>query len=228
VSASDPYVRRFEAYLRKLEARLVEVDQRLARVVLSGKVTEVKEIKDDWHVRTEIGKDPATGEVVKGPWVPVQPVASGDLKIKAKPVVGERMMVLSPSGVLGSGSWAIRGPFDDDHPAPKGSEDLIIERGDTRIVLDDKTITIKAPQKVTAQSGDAEVELKPGAVNVVGGKVHTVGETHLGVGGKDGQGHKKVVVEGLEDAQKVRIGSPFIADPKVAELEAAAAGGGGT
>ncbi|WP_170145872.1 phage baseplate assembly protein V [Rhodoplanes elegans] len=227
---SDPYVSRLEKYLRTLEARLVEIDQRVARIVLSGKVTEVREQNDDWQVRTELGKDPATGEVVKSPWVPVQPVASGDLKIKAKPVVGERMMVLSPSGVLGTGSWAIRGPFDEDHPAPKGSEDLIIERGDTRIVLDDKTITIKAPQKVVAESGGSELELKPGHANVKGEKVHTVGRTHLAVQSKDEEGKKKLVVEGLLDQPRVKVTELDLEpDPGAAAMAAAiaAAGSGG-
>ncbi|MDC7787362.1 hypothetical protein PQJ75_13555 [Rhodoplanes sp. TEM] len=191
---SDPNLRRLETYLRRLEARLVDVDQRLARVVLSGKVTEVRKEKNDWQVRTELGKDPDTGAVVKSPWVPVQPVSGGDLKIKVKPVVGERMMVLSPSGVLGTGSWAIRGPFDDDHPAPEGDDDLIIERGETRIVLNDQTILVKAPATVAAQSGDSEIELKPGHANVKGEKVHTVGDTHLAVGAKDEAGEEPVIL----------------------------------
>lgn len=218
----DPNLRRLETYLRGLEKRIVEIDQRLARVVLTGKVTEVRKEKEDWQVRTELGKDAETGEVVKSPWVPVQPVSGGDLKIKVKPVVGERMMVLSPSGVLGTGSWAVRGPFDDDHPAPEGDEDLIIERGETRIVLDDKTILAKAPTKVTAQSGDAEVELKPGHANVKAAQVHAVGETHLGVEAKDGTADNDVVVKGLLDTPRV-FAETGPQDPKVNELEAAIA-----
>jgi phage baseplate assembly protein gpV len=143
--------RRLIEKLRAIEKRLIEVDQRLARVVLHGKVTEVRQQQGDWQVRLEIGRDPESDAVVKSPWAPVQPASAGALKIKAKPSVGERMTLLSPSGTVGSGSWAIRGPFDDDHPAPQGDEDVVLERGDTRIEIDGDHV------KVTVDQAFAEV-----------------------------------------------------------------------
>lgn len=162
--------------LRAIEKRLVEVDQRLARVVLHGKVSEVREAKGDWQVRLEIGRDPESDAVVKSPWVPVQPASAGALKIKVKPSEGERMTMLSPSGTVGTGSWAIRGPFDDDHPAPAGDEDVVLERGTTKIVLKDGLLSLKV--------GDTELELSGSAINVVAGDIFLVGTVHSGVDGK--------------------------------------------
>jgi phage baseplate assembly protein gpV len=223
---TDPYIRRLETYLRALEKRLVDVDQRVARILLRGKVTEIREAQNDWQVRLEIGRDPETDEPVMSPWVPVQPASAGDLKIKVKPTVGEGMALFSPSGTVGSGSWAFRSPFDDDHPAPQGQEDLILERGNSRIVVKDGLIRMK--------SADTEVELKSGHLNLVGNKVHTVGDTHLAVGSKDQTAEKEVVVKGLLDTPKVYAALGPL-DPKAAEIEAAAAaaaaaaaGGGGS
>lgn len=176
--------RRLIEKLRAIEKRLVEVDQRLARVVLHGKVTEVRQQQGDWQVRLEIGRDPESDAVVKSPWAPVQPASAGALKIKVKPSVGERMTLLSPSGTVGSGSWAIRGPFDDDHPAPGGDEDVVLEIGQTKIIAKDGLVSIKV--------GGTELELTAGAINLVAGGIHLAGNTHLGVGGKGAAAAPKV------------------------------------
>ncbi|NJL32991.1 MAG: hypothetical protein HC893_02990 [Chloroflexaceae bacterium] len=177
--------RRLIEKLRAIEKRLVEVDQRLARVVLHGKVSDLRQQGGDWQVRLEIGRDPETDAVVKSPWVPVQPAASGALKIKVKPTVGERMTMLSPSGTVGTGSWAIRGPFDDDHPPPAGDEDVVLEVGATRIIARDGLIALKV--------GATEIEMTDGAINVVADNIHHVGKTHLGVDGKGEAAIPKVV-----------------------------------
>ncbi|NEW96916.1 hypothetical protein [Rhodopseudomonas sp. BR0G17] len=180
----DPDVAQFRRYLRGLEKQIVEVDQRVARVLMHGKVIKggVRKQGDDWQVRLELGRD-ADDKPVESPWVAVQPVAAGAIKIKVKPAEGERFTLLSPSGVIGTGSWATRAPFDDDHPAPKGDEDLVLERGNAKLTIEDGRICMKV--------GSNEIELKADAVNFVieGGDGFLVSKGskfwHLGVEEKD-------------------------------------------
>ncbi|MGX7745891.1 hypothetical protein M9H71_24930, partial [Rhodopseudomonas parapalustris] len=109
MSITDPDIVAFKRYLRGLEKQIVEVDQRVARVLMHGKVIKdgVRQQGDDWQVRLELGRD-ADDKPVESPWVTVQPLSSGALKIKVKPSEGQRYTLLSPSGVIGTGSQAIR------------------------------------------------------------------------------------------------------------------------
>lgn len=184
MSVTDPDVSAFKRYLRGLEKQIVEVDQRVARVLMHGKVIKdgVRKQGDDWQVRLELGRD-ADDKPVESPWVTVQPLSSGALKIKVKPSEGQRYTLLSPSGVIGTGSQAIRAPFDDDHPAPKGDEDLVLEIGNAKLVIKDGLIGLKV--------GNNEIELKADSVNHVidGGDGFLVSKGskfwHLGVEDKN-------------------------------------------
>lgn len=194
MSITDPDIRAFRRYLRNLEKQIVEVDQRAARILMHGKVIKngVRKQGDDWQVRLELGRD-EKDKPVESPWVAVQPVAAGALKIKVKPAEGERFTLLSPSGVIGSGSWATRAPFDDEHPAPKGDEDLIIERGKSKLVLADGLISLKV--------GSNEIELKDSSINIVaeGGEGYLVSKGgkfwHLGVEDKNEKATPLVTTE---------------------------------
>lgn len=75
----------------------MEQNKRLARIILRGKVSEVRKAGADWQVRMELAQDDETGDKVLSPWVPVQPASAGALKIKVKPTMGEGMTMLSPS-----------------------------------------------------------------------------------------------------------------------------------
>ncbi|PZA12467.1 hypothetical protein DNX69_10865 [Rhodopseudomonas palustris] len=193
MSITDPQVRALKQYLRNFEKRLVEVDQRVARMIMRGKVAKVRKQGDDWQVKLEIGRDPETDKPVQSPWAPVQPVAAGALKIKVKPVEGEAMTLLSPSGVLGTASMAIRSPYDDDHPAPKGDEDFVLEIGKSKFVIADGLISTKV--------GGNEIELKGDAINIVatdsdGYVVAKSGKFwHLGVEAKNEKATPKVTTE---------------------------------
>lgn len=190
----DPDVVQFRRYLRALEKQIVEVDQRVARVVMHGKVIKggVRKQGDDWQVRLELGRD-ADDKPVESPWVPVQPLSSGSLKIKVKPSEGQRYTLLSPSGVIGTGSQAIRAPFDDDHPAPKGDEDFVLEIGNAKLRIKDGLIGLKV--------GSNEIELKADSVNHVieGGDGFLVSKGskfwHLGVEEKDQKATPKASTE---------------------------------
>ena len=166
--------------LRHLRGEIVRLNRKLALSRLPIKVTEVREQDDDWQVRGELGEDPRTGTKVLTPWVRVQPAASAELKIKTKPSVGQQMYLLSASGVVGADSLAIWGAFDQDHKPPKGQDDLIIERGGTRVVLNDKAITSTAPEKIEARSGESRHEVTPAKVKSKARRVVADGRTYLG------------------------------------------------
>lgn len=166
--------------LRHLRREVARVNRKLALARVPIKVTEVREKDDDWQVRGELGEDPKTGEKVLTPWVRVQPASSGKLKIKTKPNEGQQMYLLSTSGVVGADSLAIWGAFDQDHPPPKGQDDLIIERGKTRIALNDKTLTSTAPEEVATLSGNSKHQVTPQKIGSKARKVYTDGKTHLG------------------------------------------------
>jgi phage baseplate assembly protein gpV len=165
----SPSLRALAQRLGLIERRLVEQDQRLARQLLRGKVKEVRKKDGDWQVRVDLGQA-GSDEPVLSPWVHVQPASSGALKIKVKPTEGEAMTVLSPSGVVGSGSWAVRSPFTDTHPAPEGDEDVVIERGETRLTIEDG--------KVVMSTGDARIELAGGDIKI-SGKIEIHGDVAI-------------------------------------------------
>jgi phage baseplate assembly protein gpV len=200
--------------LRHLRREIARLHRKHELARMPGKVDEVREEKGDWQVRLELGRDPKTDEKVLTPWIRVQPASAGDLKIKVKPTKGEQMYAQSTSGVVGADTVAIWGAFDDDHQAPAGQDDLIIERGNSRFVLKDGLISLK--------SAGTEVELKSGHLNLVGDKVHTVGDTHLAVASKDQEARKRVIVEGLLDTPKA-YAEPGPVDDKIVEMDAAIA-----
>jgi len=149
--------RRFDA----IERRLVEQDQRLARMIMPGKVAEVD--AERYRVRLELGIDAETGNAVLSPWVKWQSAAAGQVRDWTPPSVGEAMLLLSPSGTIGTGSRAMFGTFDDDHPPPTNA-------GNTRMwSFGDATVTFKG-DALTLKVGDAEVTLTGTRITVaVGG-----------------------------------------------------------
>ncbi|MFT0861752.1 hypothetical protein [Ancylobacter sp. G4_0304] len=178
---SDFRLRQLEKRLLRNERQLVDAHQRIARTFLPGKVAQVRKAGEDWQVRLELGRNPENGVAILSPWVPVQPVSAGGLKVKVKPTIGERFGLLSPSGTVGSGSWSIRGPFDNDHPAPAGDEDVVLERGRTRLAIREGMVLVT--------TGDATIEISGDEVRVNGKAIrfgseslshndHNIGSTH--------------------------------------------------
>lgn len=184
--SADPALGALTRRLDRIEKGLTEAHQRLARVVMHGRVSELRKVREDWHVRLEMAQG-ADGRPVLSPWTPVQPASAGALKIKVKPTVGERMTLVSPSGTVGEGSWAMRAPFHDDHPPPAGDEDIVIERGQARVEMTD--------QMVRAKVGGAEIEIKGGAINIVADTIHLVGLTSVGVDAKNEVAAPKIITE---------------------------------
>lgn len=174
--------------LRRIRRELAWVNRRLALSRLPGKVLEVKEEKNDWRVRLDLGEDPSTGEKVESPFVRVQPASAGALKIKVKPTVGEQMYLNSASGIVGADSVAMWGTFDDDHPAPEGGEDVVVERGKTRFsitedayeaVQDNVRLRLSGGKALIVVDG-AEFEVSGGEIRSKAGKIIADGEVKLG------------------------------------------------
>lgn len=174
--------------LRLIRRELAWVNRRVALSRLPGKVLEVKEEKNDWRVRLDLGEDPSTGEKVESPFVRVQPASAGALKIKVKPTVGEQMYLNSASGTVGADSVAMWGAFDDEHPAPDGGEDVVIERGKTRLsiteeafeaVQDNVRLRLSGGKALIVVDG-AEFEVSGGEIRSKAGKIIADGEVKLG------------------------------------------------
>lgn len=156
--------------LDRMEMRIVETDQRVARVMLPGKVKVVD--AENYRLRLVIAQSEDGAEILS-PWVKWQSGSAGKVRDWSPPEEGEEMLLLSPSGVIGGGSRAMFGTFDDEHPAPstKGDE-RVWEFGDARLVLKGDGLTMKV--------GDAEISLSGSSISVtVGGKGFTLSGDEL-------------------------------------------------
>ena len=122
--------------LRLLRREVVRLNRKVALARMPGKVIERDD--DKGLVRLDLGEDPATGEMVKGPWVRVERPRAGSIGIYAQPDIGEQMYLASASGVVGADSVACFGCFDEEHPAPDDRGDiLVLAKGSSRIELSD-------------------------------------------------------------------------------------------
>ena len=148
------------AELRRLRKEVVRLNRKLAMQRMSGKV--VARDPQARKVRVELGEDPATGEKVLSPWLRVQGLSAGKFKVFVLPSVGEQVYVESPSGVVGADSLVTFGAFDGDHPHPaQEADELVIEKGDKRIVLSDAGIRMVAgDHAVTLNKDGLDVDAK--------------------------------------------------------------------
>jgi len=193
-------LRQLEDRLTRIEKRVVETDQRVARILIPGKVKVVDPEK--YRLRLVLATDAESGAEVLSPWVKWQSGSAGKVRDWSPPEVGEEMLLLSPSGVIGSGSRAMFGTFDDEHAPPtnKGDE-RVWAFGSTRLVLKGDALTITV--------GDAEIALTEGTITLgVGGKGFTIDGSELAMstlfrgkggsrpahyqGGKDSANHTSV------------------------------------
>lgn len=173
--------------LRHIRKELVRLNRKAALARLPGKVDEVRQQNGDWQVRLDLGEDPATGRKTLSPWVRVQPGSAGDMKIKVKPTKGEQMYLMNASGVVGADSMAIWGAFDDEHKAPDGDHDLVIERGKARFTIKDGRLAFEA-EEATITVGD-------NILHMTSERIETVGRTFVGLETK-GEDAPKIVTEG--------------------------------
>ncbi len=126
--------------LRRQLSRTQSAERRLAQTMLYGKVVEKDAGKR--RLRLKLGTS-ASGKDVLSPWLRWQEAGVGALSIHSEPSVGEQMIMLSPSGTIGTGSIAMRGSYDRDHASPSQSSDTaVIVAGAGRIELGPKGIEL--------------------------------------------------------------------------------------
>lgn len=160
--------------LRALEKRLVEQDQRIARMLLPATVKAVD--PENYRVRLLLGTDVASGAEVLSPWVKWQSGSAGKVKDWSPPAEGEEMLLVSPSGVVGTGSRAMFGTFTDaggDNPPPT-------DKGDERVwAFGDLRITTRG-DRYTIALDEASIDIAGDAVSIgIGGKGFTISGDEL-------------------------------------------------
>lgn len=141
--------------LREARRQNVRINRRLALSELEGVVAERDEQK--WQVRLSLGEDPATGETILGPWVSALSGQSGAYKHSPPlPSIGDRMRLVSPSGVVGAASYAMPATFDDElrRPDSQAVGEVVSEHGKTRVSQTASDIIAKTEKTRIAQSGD--------------------------------------------------------------------------
>ncbi|CAA0101303.1 Uncharacterised protein [Starkeya nomas] len=176
--------RKMENRLTMLERSLGDAHQRIARVMMPGKVAEIRSVGNDWQVRLDLGLSADQDKPVLSPWLRAQPVSAGKLKVKVRPTIGERFAMISPSGTVGEGSWCVRGPFDQDHEAPAGAQDVVLEVGNSSITIEDGKVLISTGKGSFEINGDqlrlngkaialSSEELTHNEKNISSGHVHS-------------------------------------------------------
>lgn len=113
--------------LSNILQRLADLERRSNNFARPGKVKEVDAEKGT--IVLTYGKN-EDGEDVDSPPIPWTEQA-GFIKTWSPPTVGEQMIMISPSGELGSHSWAMKGGFSDENKQPhdKGNE-FVLDMGD--------------------------------------------------------------------------------------------------
>lgn len=173
--------------------RVEEVERRMRRMFFAGSVTDIDSQKR--LVRVTDGVDDE-GKEMKTDWLPWREL-SGTLKTKTLPSVGQQVTVQAPSGLLEDG-WVSSGFFTQDNPPPTADDhDYVMTNGTVHISLKGDTFTVKSGNKstftvkgdhITSTVDDSTVDVKSGHINAQSPKVHTVGDTHLGVPAMDQEG----------------------------------------
>lgn len=152
--------------LRYLRREIVRVNRRVALSHLEGPVAERDDQK--WRVRIELAVDDA-GNKILSPWVRVQSRAAGAVKDSpALPAVGDKMRLISPSGVVGASSFAIPNAFDDEttRPSAQDKDEIVCEFDKTRraqtkekfVSKTEKTTLTQEKEKITHATEQATVE----------------------------------------------------------------------
>lgn len=123
---------------------------------------EIAELKRREHGRSREGtiveEDPANGlyrveftdgeEPFVGPWMQVEALSSGAMKIQGEPVQGQRVKVTSENGDLTDGVIALSS-FSDANSRPKGANgELIITLGENRLELTGGGLSFTGPVQI--------------------------------------------------------------------------------
>jgi phage baseplate assembly protein gpV len=166
--------------LRRLRRESSRVNRKLALAHIEGTVAEVDEEK--WKVRLEICQD-EDGKPVLSPWMkPFAKNAGAYADSPPLPAKGDRMRMMSPSGVVGAASYAIPSAFDDELTRPNSSkgesarkygktlvtqneEKLTHATEKTSISQDKENVAVKADKKAEIEGEEARMKAKTSRIH---------------------------------------------------------------
>jgi phage baseplate assembly protein gpV len=159
------------AYLR---GEVTKLNQKLARMNMQGTVVGRDMQKG---VKLDIGEDPETGTRIITDWTKMQGLGAGNFKFSLLPSIGEKVSLKSPSGVIGSGSVAELGTFDDENKRPDhdidtptmtiGNASFSIKDGEMKLTVGDAIIQIKAGE-ISIKMGESGFVLNAAALQMLG------------------------------------------------------------
>lgn len=142
--------------LRTMRRLLRRAEGRLARQVLRGKVHPGSQDMETRTIRLELGTDPE-GNPILSPPVKWSAPGVGRMKLHSVPADNEQMILVTPSGTIGTASIAFAGSFDDDNYPPSESEgEVVVTFGDTRLELRGDDALVKSA-KVIVESEDVHL-----------------------------------------------------------------------
>ncbi len=176
--------------LREVRKELNELRSRQARMILDGKVHEVK----DNMVRLElIEEDPHTGKPFISDWVRTNDEAGdglGGYSSYTQRQLGQNMKLFSPNGEIGSNSIAIDTGHNNENPTPGTGNAKVLKRGNAVITLSTDLIEF--------QCGDKRLKMTPDEIVTYGKTRLNDGNKKVGrVGDKDALGH--AMAEGADE-----------------------------
>ena len=183
--------------LRYLRREVVRLNKRVALSHLEGPVAERDAQK--WRVRLELGLD-AEGNKILSPWVRVQSHAAGAVKDSPSlPAIGDKMRLISPSGVVGASSVAIANAFDDETTRPSGQDkdEIVCEFDKTRraqskeklVSKTEKTTLTQEKEKITHATEQATLEQTKDGLSVKTQKTFDVETEKATIKGKTTEIH---------------------------------------
>jgi phage baseplate assembly protein gpV len=128
----------------------------------TGKIVDVDEAKGLYRVRLRDEGD--DGPAFDSPWLPVEALASGALKIQGEPVMDQTVTVRSESGELTDGVIALSS-FNGDDPRPHN------KGGELKLTVGGTMILAKA-DSLTFQSNGSEIVLDAAGIRQTGAEIH--------------------------------------------------------
>jgi phage baseplate assembly protein gpV len=167
--------------LRRLRRESTRINRKLALAHVEGVVAEVDE--QAWKVRVEIATD-EDGKPVLSPWVKFVAKSAGAYADSPPlPAKGDRMRLLSPSGIVGAASYAVPSAFDDELKRPDGqkTDESVRAYGKTRVTMKKDSLTQATEKTSIAQTKEniavkadkkAEIEGEEARVKAQVSRIH--------------------------------------------------------
>jgi len=128
----------------------------------TGKIVDADEATGLYRVR--LREEDGDGPAFDSPWLPVEALASGALKIQGEPVIGQTVTITSPSGELTDGVISLSS-FNDDDPRPHD------KGGELKLTVGGTMILAKA-DSLTLQSNGSEIVMDAAGIRQTGAEIH--------------------------------------------------------